>query len=96
MDIRPLYDRILVQRLEEETKSRGGLFLPETAKEKPSEGKVLAVGQGRINDRGEIKPLIVKVGDRVVFGRYAGNEVKVNGEERLILREDEIFGVIEG
>ena len=96
MEIRPLYDRILVQRLEEETKSRGGLFLPETAKEKPSEGKVLAVGQGRISDRGEIKPLIVKVGDRVVFGRYAGNEVKLNGEERLILREDEIFGVIEG
>lgn len=94
MQVRPLYDRILVKRVEEETRSRGGLFLPETAKEKPSEGVVLAVGQGRVSDNGDIKPLVVKVGDRVVFGRYAGSEIKVDGEERLVLREDEIFGIV--
>jgi chaperonin GroES len=94
MNVRPLYDRILVKRLEEETKSKGGLFLPETAKEKPAEGLVLAVGQGRVSDQGEVKPLQLKVGDRVAFGKYAGNEIKVNGEDRLILREDEVFGVI--
>jgi chaperonin GroES len=95
MQVRPLYDRILVKRLEEETRSRGGLFLPETAKEKPSEGLVLAVGQGRVAENGEVKPLVVKVGDRVVFGRYAGTEIKVDGEDRLVLREDEIFGIVE-
>ena len=94
MQVRPLYDRILVKRVEEETRSRGGLFLPETAKEKPSEGVVLAVGQGRVSDNGDIKPLVVKIGDRVVFGRYAGSEIKVDGEERLVLREDEIFGIV--
>ncbi len=94
MQVRPLYDRIVVKRVEEETRSRGGLFLPETAKEKPSEGVVLAVGQGRVSDNGDIKPLVVKVGDRVVFGRYAGSEIKVDGEERLVLREDEIFGIV--
>jgi chaperonin GroES len=95
MQVRPLYDRILVKRVEEETRSKGGLFLPETAKEKPSEGVVLAVGHGRVNEQGEIKPLQIKVGDRIAFGRYAGNEIKINGEDRLILREDEVFGVID-
>ena len=96
MQIRPLYDRILVKRVEEASKSKGGLFLPESAKEKPSEGIVLAVGQGRINDKGEIRALVVKEGDRVLFGKYAGNEIKVDGEERLILKESEIFGIVEG
>lgn len=94
MQVQPLYDRILVKRVEEEVRSKGGLFLPETAKEKPSEGIVLAVGQGRVSDNGEVKPLQVKKGDRVAFGRYAGNEIKVNGEELLILREDEVFGIV--
>jgi chaperonin GroES len=94
MQIRPLYDRVLVKRVEEESKSKGGLFLPESAKEKPSEGVVLAVGQGRINDKGEIHALVVKEGDRVLFGKYAGNEIKVDGEERLILKESEIFGIV--
>jgi len=94
MQIRPLYDRVLVKRVEEETRTQGGLFLPESAKEKPSEGVVLAVGQGRINDRGEVHPLVVKEGDRVLFGKYAGNEIKVDGEERLILKESEIFGIV--
>jgi chaperonin GroES len=95
MQIRPLYDRILVKRVEEETRSAGGLFLPESAKEKPSEGIVLAVGQGRLGNDGEVRPLAVNEGDRIVFGRYAGTEIKVEGEERLVLREDEIFGVVE-
>lgn len=95
MQVRPLYDRVLVKRVEEQTRSKGGLFLPETAKEKPSEGIVLAVGQGRLTDQGEIKPLAVKEGDRVVFGRYGGTEIKVDGEERIVLREDEIFGIVE-
>jgi len=95
VQVRPLYDRVLVKRVEEQTKSKGGLFLPETAKEKPSEGIVLAVGQGRLTDQGEIKPLAVKEGDRVVFGRYGGTEIKVDGEDRIVLREDEIFGIVE-
>jgi len=95
MQVQPLYDRVLVKRVEEETKSKGGLFLPESAKEKPSEGIVLAIGQGRINDKGEVRPLVVKEGDRVVFGKYAGNEIKVDGEDRLILKESEIFGIVE-
>jgi len=94
MQVQPLNDRILVKRVEEEAKSKGGLFLPETAKEKPSEGIVLAVGKGKVNDAGEVRALIVKVGDRVAFGRYSGTEIKVAGEDRLILREEEIFGVI--
>lgn len=96
MNIRPLFDRILVKRNEEPTKSAGGLFLPETAKEKPAMGEVLAVGQGRVNDdSGEITALQVKVGDTVVFGKYAGTEIKVEGEDRLILREDDILGIME-
>jgi chaperonin GroES len=95
MQVQPLYDRILVKRSEEETKTAKGLFLPETAKEKPLVGVVLAVGQGRLGDDGKIKPLAVKEGDRVMFGRYSGTEIKVDGEERLVLREDEIFGIVE-
>ena len=95
MNVRPLYDRLLVKRVDEKTMSSGGLFLPETAKEKPSEGIVLAAGEGRISDEGDIRPLIVKEGDRVVFGRYSGTEIKIEGEERLVLREDEIFGILE-
>ena len=95
MQIRPLYDRILVKRVEQEACSKGGLFLPESAKEKPLEGIVLAIGQGRLTDSGEVKALAVKEGDRVLFGRYAGTEIKVEGEERLVLREDEVFGIVE-
>ncbi|MEZ4317972.1 MAG: co-chaperone GroES [Myxococcota bacterium] len=95
MDIRPLYDRILVKRVENPVKSRGGLFLPESASEKPSEGEILAIGQGRLAEDGSVKPLAVKVGDRVLFSRYAGNEIKVDGEERLVLREDEVLGIVE-
>ena len=96
MSIRPLFDRILVKRVEEATRSAGGLFLPETAKEKPAEGEVLAVGQGRVNDEsGEVTALQVKIGDKVVFGKYAGTEIKVAGEDRVILREDDILGILE-
>jgi chaperonin GroES len=95
MEIRPLYDRILVQRVEEEKRTASGLFLPEKAGEQPPEGTVLAVGQGRLADDGEIKPLAVKVGDRIAFGKYAGTKVRVDGEERLVLREDEVLGIID-
>ncbi len=95
MQVRPLYDRILVKRVEEAQKSRGGLFLPETAKEKPLEGEVLAVGQGKLLDDGTVRELQVKVGDRIVFGRYAGTEIKFDGQDRLVLREDEIFGIVD-
>ena len=94
MNVRPLFDRILVQRSDEPTKSAGGLFLPETAKDKPSEGVILAVGSGKINDDGSVNDLQVAVGDRVVFGKYAGTEIKVDGAERLILREEDILGVL--
>lgn len=95
MQVRPLYDRILVKRVEEAQKSRGGLFLPETAKEKPLEGEVLAVGQGKLLDDGTVRELQVKVGDRIVFGRYAGTEIKIDGQDRLVLREDEVFGIVD-
>jgi len=95
MNVRPMFDRILVQRNEEPTKTKSGLFLPEAAKEKPSEGTILAVGQGRLNGDGKITPLAVKPGDRVIFEKYAGTEIKVDGEERIILREDDILGVLE-
>lgn len=94
MQVRPLYDRLLVQRVESETRSKGGIFLPETAKEKPSEGIVLAVGHGRRQDDGDLAPLSINVGDRVLFGRYAGTEIKVDGEDRIVLREDDVFGVV--
>jgi chaperonin GroES len=94
--IRPLHDRLIVKRIDEgEQKSAGGIIIPDTAKEKPQEGKVLAVGKGKTNDDGKTFPLDVKAGDRILFGKYSGSEIKVEGEECLILREDEVLGVIE-
>ena len=95
MKIRPLQDRVIVKRIEEEEKSKGGIFIPDTAKEKPQEGKVVAVGKGKLNDDGKITPLDVKVNDRILFGKYSGTEINVDGEEHLIMREDDILGVIE-
>ena len=95
MKIRPLYDRILVKRIEEQNKTAGGLFIPDSAKEKPIEGEVIAVGNGKVLEDGTVRKLDVKVGDRVLFGKYSGTEVKIDGEERLILREDDILGVLE-
>jgi chaperonin GroES len=95
MKIRPLHDRIIVRRLEEEEKTKGGIIIPDTAKEKPMEGKVIAVGKGKILDDGKLQTLDVKAGDRVLFGKYSGTEVKIEGEEHLIMREDDILGVIE-
>jgi chaperonin GroES len=95
MKIRPLQDRIIIKRIEEEEKTKGGIIIPDTAKEKPSEGKVIAVGSGKVTDDGKKIPLEVKVGDRVLFGKYSGTEVKIEGEEHLILREDEIIGIVE-
>ncbi|ABC31315.1 co-chaperone GroES [Hahella aquimaris] len=96
MKIRPLHERVVVRRKEEETKTAGGIVLPGNAAEKPSQGEVLAVGEGRILDNGDVRPLAVKVGDKVVFGQYAGSTVKIDGEELLIMSESDIFGVIEG
>lgn len=95
MKIRPLQDRVIVKRVEEEEKTKGGIIIPDTAKEKPMEGKVVAVGKGKVLEDGKIHPLDVKAGDRVLFGKYAGTEVKIDGEEHLIMREDDILGVIE-
>jgi len=95
MKIRPLHDHILVKRVKEEEKTKGGIIIPDTAKEKPQEGKVVAVGKGKILEDGKVVPLDVKKGDRILFSKYAGNEVKIEGEEHLILREDDILGVIE-
>jgi len=95
MQIRPLFDRVLVKRLDEPTQTASGLFLPESAKEKPVQGEVLAVGNGRVSDDGNVIDLTVKVGNKVMFGKYAGTEIKVQGEERLILREEDILGIIE-
>jgi chaperonin GroES len=96
MQIRPLHDRVIVQRIEEERKSAGGIVLPDSATEKPIRGKVLAVGKGKIADNGEVRPLDVKVGDLVLFGKYSGTEVKVDGDELLVMREEDIMGVLEG
>jgi chaperonin GroES len=93
--IRPLQDRVIVKRIEEEEKSKGGIIIPDTAKEKPQEGKVIAVGKGKVNEDGKIMPLDVKVNDRVLFGKYAGSEINIDGEEHIIMREDDILGVIE-
>jgi chaperonin GroES len=95
MAIRPLHDRVLIKRVEEEQKTKGGIIIPDTAKEKPAEGKVIAVGNGRVLEDGKVRPLDVKPGDRVLFGKYSGTEVKVDGEEHLILREDDILVVLE-
>ena len=94
MKIRPLHDRVVVKRMEEERTSAGGIFIPDSATEKPSEGEVLAVGNGKVNDAGEVRALDVKVGDKVLFGTYSGTAVKVEGEEVLIMREEDILGVI--
>ena len=95
MNLKPLQDRILLQRVEEETKTKGGIIIPDTAKEKPAEGKIIAVGGGRVGDDGKVIPLTVKPGDRVLFGKYSGTEVKIEGEEYLIMREDDVLGIIE-
>ncbi|MFO0692498.1 MAG: co-chaperone GroES [Polyangiales bacterium] len=94
MKVRPLHDRVLVKRVEEETKTKGGIIIPDTAKEKPIEGIVVAVGGGRVGDDGKVTPLEVKVGERVLFGKYAGTEVKLDGREHLILREGDILAVM--
>jgi chaperonin GroES len=95
MSLRPLHDRILVRRLEETEQKRGGIIIPDTAKEKPQQATVLAVGTGRVSDDGKVQPLDVKAGDKVVFGKYAGTDVKIDGEELLIIREDDVLGVLE-
>ena len=96
MKIRPLQDRVIVKRLEEEEKTKGGIIIPDTAKEKPQEGKVIAVGKGKVTEDGKLIPLDVKVGDKILFGKYSGTEIKIDGEEHLIMREEDILGVIEG
>lgn len=96
MKIRPLQDRIIVKRIAEEEKTAGGIIIPDTAKEKPQEGKVTAVGNGKVGEDGKVTPLDVKKGDKVLFGKYAGTEIKIDGGEHLIMREDDILGVIEG
>jgi len=95
MKLRPLQDRILVQRVEEETTTKGGIIIPDTAKEKPAEGKVVAVGNGKIGDDGKRIALEVKKGDRILFGKYSGTEVKIEGDEYLIMREDDVLGIID-
>jgi len=96
MNFRPLHDRVVVRRLEEEQKTAGGIIIPDTAKEKPMQGEVIAVGPGARNDKGEVSPLDVKAGDRVLFGKWSGTEVKIDGEELLIMKESDIMGIIEG
>lgn len=96
MKIRPLHDRVVIRRLEEERTSAGGIVIPDSATEKPIQGQVVAVGKGKILENGDVRPLDVKVGDRVLFSKYSGTEVKVGGEELLVMREDDITGVIEG
>ncbi len=97
MKIRPLQDRVIVRRLEEAVeKTKGGIIIPDTAKEKPQHGKIIAVGKGKVNDDGKVMPLDVKVGDKILFGKYSGSEIKIDGEEHLIMREEDILGVVEG
>ena len=92
---RPLHDRLLVQRLDEEAKTKGGIIIPDTAKEKPQQGRVLAVGPGRRDDKGELIQLDVRVGDKVMFAKYAGTEIKIDGEDRVILREEDVLAIVE-
>jgi chaperonin GroES len=96
MNFRPLHDRVVVRRLEEDDRSAGGIIIPETAKEKPMQGEVLAVGPGERNEQGKVTPLDVKAGDRILFGKWSGTEVKMDGEELLIMKESDIMGVLEG
>lgn len=95
MKIRPLHDRVIVKRIEEEEKTKGGIIIPDTAKEKPSEGKIVAVGKGKLLDDGKVQALEVKKGDKVLFGKYAGTEIQIEGEEHLIMREDDIIAIVE-
>ena len=95
MKIRPLQDRMLVQRVEEEETTAGGIIIPDTAKEKPQEGKVVAAGNGKVDDNGKVHPLDVKKGDKILFSKYAGTEVQIEGDEHIIIREDDVLGVIE-
>jgi chaperonin GroES len=95
MNIRPLHDRIIVERLEEETKTAAGIIIPDSAKEKPQQGNVIAVGKGKVTEDGKILPLDVKVGDKVLFGKYSGTEIKIEGKEFLMMREDDVLGVVE-
>ena len=94
MQVRPLHDRVLVKRLNEEEKTKGGIIIPDTAKEKPAQGEIIAVGQGRIGEDGKVRALDVKKGDKVLFGKYAGTEIKIDGDEFLMMREEDILGVI--
>jgi chaperonin GroES len=94
MKIRPLHDRVIVKRIEEERKSAGGIFIPENAAEKPDQGEVLAIGTGKVMDDGKVRPLAVKVGDRVLFGKYSGSIVKMDGQELMVMREEDIMGVV--
>jgi chaperonin GroES len=94
MQVRPLHDRVLVKRFTEEERSKGGIIIPDTAKEKPVQGEVIAVGQGRVTEDGKVRPLDVKKGDRVLFGKYAGNEIKIDGEDYLMMREEDILGIL--
>ena len=95
MKIRPLHDRVIVRRMEEEKTTAGGIVIPDSATEKPSEGEIVAAGKGKIADNGEVRPLDVKVGDKVLFGKYSGTEVKVEGEDLIVMREEDIMGVVE-
>ncbi|MBW1779471.1 MAG: co-chaperone GroES [Deltaproteobacteria bacterium] len=95
MKVRPLHDRVIVKRVEEEEKTKGGIIIPDTAKEKPVEGKVVAVGDGKVADDGKKIPLEVKAGDKILFGKYAGTEIQIEGEEHLIMREDDIIAIVE-
>jgi chaperonin GroES len=95
MKVRPLHDRVIVKRVEEEAKTKGGIIIPDTAKEKPVEGKVVAVGKGKILDNGNLQPLEVKKGDKILFGKYAGTEINIEGDEHLIMREDDIIAIVE-
>jgi chaperonin GroES len=92
----PLHDRILVRRVEESETTRGGIIIPDTAKDKPQEGEVIAVGKGKINEEGKVRPLDVKEGDRILFGKYSGTEIKLDGEEFIIMREEEVLGIVTG
>lgn len=94
MKLRPLHDRVIVKRIEEEEKTSGGIIIPDTAKEKPQQGKVIAIGKGKILENGKVSPLTVKKGNRILFGKYAGTDIKIDGEEHLIMREDDILAVI--
>ena len=95
MKLRPLHDRVIVKRIDEEEKTSGGIIIPDTAKEKPQEGKVIAVGKGKVLDNGNVMPLTVKKGDRILFGKYSGTDIKIDGEEHLIMREDDILAIVQ-